>query len=98
MTDVPNVIGIHALVWVGDTAPASVERAVEQTVASGYGLLEFSLHDSLNLDRAKTREMVQNNGIQARMLARTGDRRGHFQRRHRRSLRVARSCCGSRCS
>ncbi len=65
MTDVPNVIGIHALVWVGDTAPASVDLAVEQTVASGYGLLEFSLHDSLNMDRAKTREVLQNNGIQA---------------------------------
>ncbi len=63
--DVPNVIGIHALVWVGDTAPASVDLAVEQTVASGYGLLEFSLHDSLNFDRAKTRELLQNNGIQA---------------------------------
>jgi len=63
--DVPNVIGIHALVWVGDTAPASVDLAVDQTVASGYGLLEFSLHDSLNLDRAKTREVLQNNGIQA---------------------------------
>jgi D-psicose/D-tagatose/L-ribulose 3-epimerase len=65
MTDVPNVIGIHALVWVGDTAPASVDLAVEQTVATGYGLLEFSLHDSLNFNRAKTREMLQNTGIQA---------------------------------
>lgn len=63
--DVPNVIGIHALVWVGDTGPASVDFAVEQTVASGYGLLEFSLHDSLNLDRAKTREVLTSNGIKA---------------------------------
>jgi D-psicose/D-tagatose/L-ribulose 3-epimerase len=74
--DVPNVIGIHALVWVGDTGPASVDLAVEQTVASGYGLLEFSLHDSLNLDRAKTREVLQSNGIQtacSRGLARDAD-------------------------
>jgi D-psicose/D-tagatose/L-ribulose 3-epimerase len=74
--DVPNVIGIHALVWVGDTGPASVDVAVEQTVASGYGLLEFSLHDSLNLDRAKTREVLQSNGIQtacSRGLARDAD-------------------------
>jgi D-psicose/D-tagatose/L-ribulose 3-epimerase len=63
--DVPNVVGIHALVWVGDTAPASVDFAIEQTVASGYGLLEFSLHDSLKLDRAKTREALQKNGLQA---------------------------------
>jgi D-psicose/D-tagatose/L-ribulose 3-epimerase len=74
--DVPNVIGIHALVWVGDTGPASVDLAVEQTVASGYGLLEFSLHDSLNLDRAKTREVLAQNGIQtacSRGLARDAD-------------------------
>ncbi len=74
--DVPNVIGIHALVWVGDTAPASIDLAVEQTVAAGYGLLEFSLHDSLNLDRPKTREVLQSKGIQAacsRGLARDAD-------------------------
>ena len=72
----PNAIGIHALVWVGDTGPASVDLAVEKTVASGYGLLEFSLHDSLNLDRAKTREVLVSNGIKAacsRGLARDAD-------------------------
>ncbi len=61
--DVPNVVGIHALVWVGDTAPASVHFAIEQTVASGYGLLEFSLHDSVNLDRTKTRELLRATGF-----------------------------------
>jgi D-psicose/D-tagatose/L-ribulose 3-epimerase len=74
--DVPNAIGIHALVWVGDTGPASVDLAVEKTVAAGYGLLEFSLHDSLNLDRAKTREVLASNGIKAacsRGLARDAD-------------------------
>jgi D-psicose/D-tagatose/L-ribulose 3-epimerase len=74
--DVPNAIGIHALVWVGDTGPASVDLAVQQTVAAGYGLLEFSLHDSLNLDRAKTREVLTSNGIKAacsRGLARDAD-------------------------
>jgi D-psicose/D-tagatose/L-ribulose 3-epimerase len=72
----PNDIGIHALVWVGDTGPASVDLAVEQTVASGYGLLEFSLHDSLNLDRAKTRDVLASNGIKtacSRGLARDAD-------------------------
>jgi D-psicose/D-tagatose/L-ribulose 3-epimerase len=71
-----NPIGVHALVWVGDTAPESVRKAVEQTVAAGYGLLEFSLHDALKMDRAKTREMLSANGLQAacsRGLARDAD-------------------------
>ena len=71
-----NPIGVHALVWVGDTAPASVETAVTQTVSAGFDLLEFSLHDSVNLDRVKTRELLTANGIQAacsRGLARDAD-------------------------
>ena len=65
MTDstITNPIGIHALVWVGDTSPDSVRSAVEQTAASGYDLLEFSLHDSVSLDRAATRALLQDNGL-----------------------------------
>jgi len=47
---IPNPLGVHALVWVGDTAPASVRGAVEQTKAAGFDLLELSLHDAANLD------------------------------------------------
>ena len=63
--EVPNPIGVHALVWVGDTSPASVESAVAQTVAGGFDLLEFSLHDAVNLDSRKTRELLTANGIAA---------------------------------
>ncbi len=72
----PNLIGVHALVWVGDTSPASVQTAIDQTVATGYDLLEFSLHDAVSIDRAKTRELLQNNGLAAacsRGLARDAD-------------------------
>jgi len=64
-SDIPNPIGIHALVWVGDTAPGSVDTAICQTVAAGYEILEFSLHDSVNLNRDKTRELLTANGVQA---------------------------------
>ena len=62
--------------WVGDTAPDSVHTAISQTVATGYEILEFSLHDSVNLNRDKTRELLTANGIQAtcsRGLARDAD-------------------------
>jgi len=71
-----NPVGIHALVWVGDTDPASVDTAISQTVAAGYDLLEFSLHDSVNLNREKARELLTTNGLQAacsRGLARDAD-------------------------
>ncbi|GIE99247.1 sugar phosphate isomerase/epimerase family protein [Paractinoplanes rishiriensis] len=59
-----NPLGVHALVWVGDTGPASVSTAVDKTRAAGYDLLEFSLHDSLNLDVARTRQELEAAGLQ----------------------------------
>ncbi|OYN99607.1 sugar phosphate isomerase/epimerase family protein [Enemella evansiae] len=58
-----NKLGVHALVWVGDTSPESVETAVKQTAAAGYDILEFSLHDSVNLDQRATRELLEANGL-----------------------------------
>ncbi len=59
-----NPLGIHALVWVGDTAPDSVSAAIEHTRAAGYDLLEFSLHDSVNLDTARARKELEAAGLQ----------------------------------
>ena len=56
--------GVHALVWAGDTSPASVEYAVAQTAKTGFDLLEFSLHDSLNLDVKATRAQLEAAGLQ----------------------------------
>jgi D-psicose/D-tagatose/L-ribulose 3-epimerase len=58
-----NPIGIHALVWAGDTSPESVTRAITQTKKTGYDLLEFSLHDSLNLDVEATRRQLTEAGL-----------------------------------
>ena len=58
-----NPLGVHALVWVGDTSPASVEHAIAQTKATGYDLLEISLHDSVNLDVAGARRRLQEAGL-----------------------------------
>lgn len=71
-----NPIGVHALVWVGDTTPDSVAFAVEQTREAGYDLLELSLHDAANLDIAAAREQLSAAGLQvacSRGLAFTAD-------------------------
>jgi D-psicose/D-tagatose/L-ribulose 3-epimerase len=64
MGDLKNPLGVHALVWVGDTSPSSLEFAIEQTRAAGYDLLELSLHDSVNLDAAAARTALEAAGLQ----------------------------------
>jgi len=59
-----NPIGVHALVWVGDTAPSSLDHAINQTKATGFDLLEISLHDSVNLDAPGARKELQAAGLQ----------------------------------
>jgi D-psicose/D-tagatose/L-ribulose 3-epimerase len=60
---VTNPLGVHALVWVGDTSPTSVSLAIEKTVAAGFDLLEISLHDSLNLDADRARGELESAGL-----------------------------------
>jgi D-psicose/D-tagatose/L-ribulose 3-epimerase len=58
-----NPIGVHALVWVGDTSPSSLTYAIEKTKATGFDLLELSLHDSVNLDVEAARERLEAAGL-----------------------------------
>ncbi|GAA3699574.1 sugar phosphate isomerase/epimerase [Arthrobacter ginkgonis] len=58
-----NSLGVHALVWAGDTTDASVEKIITSTAKAGYDLVEFSLHDSLNLDVDKARKLLEANNL-----------------------------------
>jgi D-psicose/D-tagatose/L-ribulose 3-epimerase len=58
-----NPLGVHALVWAGDTSLASVEHAIDQTKAAGFDLLELSLHDSAHLDTVGARKALETAGI-----------------------------------
>ncbi|GGL34551.1 sugar phosphate isomerase/epimerase [Phycicoccus endophyticus] len=60
-----NLLGVHALVWVGDTGPESVSTAIAQTRAAGFGLLEFSLHDAVSFDLDRTRAELATAGLAA---------------------------------
>jgi len=62
--DLRNPLGVHALVWAGDTSPASVEYAVAQTAKTGFDLLEISLHDSINLDVPAAKAQLEAAGLQ----------------------------------
>ena len=58
-----NPIGVHALVFAGDTSAASVTRAVAKSAETGFDLLEFSLHDSLSMDVVDTRRQLEAAGL-----------------------------------
>jgi D-psicose/D-tagatose/L-ribulose 3-epimerase len=64
MSTITNPLGVHALVWVGDTSPASVSQAITQTKNAGFDLLELSLHDADNLDTAAARSQLKEAGLQ----------------------------------
>ncbi|MCS0505122.1 sugar phosphate isomerase/epimerase family protein [Ancylobacter mangrovi] len=60
MTDsMTNPLGVHALVWVGDTSPESIEFAVQRTVEAGYDLLELSLHGLDSFEVAHARATIE---------------------------------------
>jgi D-psicose/D-tagatose/L-ribulose 3-epimerase len=59
-----NPLGVHALVFVGDTSPSSLEHAIAQTRDAGFDLLELSLHDATDLDAAAAREQLAAAGLQ----------------------------------
>lgn len=59
-----NLLGVHALVWAGDTSRNSVERATAETAAAGFDLLELSLHDLEHLDVPHARRLLQDAGLE----------------------------------
>lgn len=58
-----NPLGVHALVWVGDVEPASIEKAVKNSKAAGFDVLELSLHDTTTLDVDHARRTLEEHGL-----------------------------------
>ena len=58
-----NPLGIHALVWAGDTSAASVQQAVASTKAAGFDLLEFSLHAGFDSDPVQASSLLKEAGL-----------------------------------
>lgn len=58
-----NSLGIHALVWAGDLAPASARKIIESSKQAGYDLVELSLHAPEVMDIAFTRDLLQEHGM-----------------------------------
>lgn len=65
MTDrhTTNPVGIHALVWTGDTSRQSIELAAQHSLEAGFDLLELSLHDLASLDTQHARGVFERSGL-----------------------------------
>ena len=59
-----NPLGVHALVWTGGTSTDDIALAIKQTQASGFDLLELSLHDMDRLDTGAARAALEQAGLQ----------------------------------
>ena len=55
--------GIHALVFQGGTTAHEVHDIARRAAASGYDLLELSLHDTEHLEVAQARETIASAGL-----------------------------------
>ena len=65
MTAPKNPVGIHAFVWVGGWGEAEARRAIEQTAAAGYELIEIPILDPSAIDTAMTARLLASAGIAA---------------------------------
>ena len=60
-----NQIGAHALMWVGGWSEAECRKALENSRATGYDLIEIPVLDPLSIDVAMTRQALEEFGLRA---------------------------------
>lgn len=58
-----NKLGVHALVWVGGWSHDECTKAIEQTAALGYDLIEIPALDPTSIDTTFTRQVVERNKL-----------------------------------
>jgi len=64
-TDRPtNLIGIHALCWVGGWTPDEARRAISSTKEAGYDLIQLAALDPENFDADMTAKLLAENGVE----------------------------------
>ena len=49
-----NLIGVHALVWVGDWSKESCRTAIKNSAEAGYSLIEIPALDPASIDTTDT--------------------------------------------
>lgn len=60
-----NQIGVHALVWVGGWSEPECLKAIENSRAAGYDLIEIPVLDPSTIDVSMTRKVLDDSGLGA---------------------------------
>lgn len=63
MTSIPNLLGVHALVWVGGWSKDQCREAIKNTAEAGYGLIEIPALDPKSIDVEHTKATLKEFGI-----------------------------------
>ena len=58
-----NLIGIHALCWVGGWSPEEARRAIASSKEAGYDLIQLAALDPENFDADMTAKLLQEHDI-----------------------------------
>ena len=65
MTNIPNLLGVHALVWVGGWSNAQATEAIKNSKEAGYGLIEIPALDPKSIDVEHTAKTLKEHGMKA---------------------------------
>ena len=63
MATIPNLLGVHALVWVGGWSKDQCREAIKNTAEAGYGLIKIPALDPKSIDVEHTKATLKEFGL-----------------------------------
>ena len=63
MANIPNLLGVHALVWVGGWTNDQATEAIKNSAEAGYGLIEIPALDPKSIDTEHTAKTLKEYGL-----------------------------------
>jgi len=63
MANIPNLLGVHALVWVGGWTNDQADEAIRNSAEAGYGLIEIPALDPKSIDTEHTAKVLKEYGM-----------------------------------
>ncbi len=63
MATIPNLLGVHALVWVGGWSKEQCVEAIKNSAEAGYGLIEIPALDPSSIDVVHTAATLKEYGL-----------------------------------
>lgn len=63
MANIPNLLGVHALVWVGGWSNDQATEAIKNSAEAGYGLIEIPALDPKSIDTSHTKKVLAEYGM-----------------------------------